>query len=204
MPDTPQNPQLHAADQQPASVELIHQPKPRRTRTPYGALPNTKQRNPKVVSFKLGRWPPGSNMIKRDGDDLRFILENALCQRTDEGVDVQQAALIQSACRHEIAARLAQQWMNSALRKEQLAERQIDADVKSGLITPAMGRELMAGISGMTPMEKLAYLKEIGNHTDQRDKCLQKLGLDVKHVENEWSTLNRRGPQNSMMPRAIG
>lgn len=63
-----------------------------------------------VTTFKQGRWPRGSQQIKRDGDDYRALLEDACFQMHGE-VGVYAASVIQTCVTLETTARLLQKWL---------------------------------------------------------------------------------------------
>jgi hypothetical protein len=96
----------------------------------------------------IGSYPKGFSAVRRYVGRMRAELEGIVCERHGE-VSALHAALIQSACRHE----------GRALHLQ---------------------RRLRVGIGpgGLGLNDELAVLKEIGNATDSRDKCLSKLGLE--------------------------
>ena len=114
-----------------------------------------------VYSFLAnGRYPKGAEYVGRLIGQLRLSLEGIVMERESE-VTVYNAAVIQSACRHEGRAQLLQRWL----------------------------RELDKGGSPSI-QDRLAILKEIGNASDARDKCLKALGLHEKPQEEDaWPTI---------------
>ena len=87
---------------------------------------------------------------------LRHSLENILIERESE-VTIYDAAVIQSACRHEGRAQLLQRWL----------------------------RELDNGDKSPSVQDRLSILREIGSATDARDKCLKSLRLHEKPEEDD-------------------
>src|SRR5262245_1088337 len=107
----------------------------------------------------IGSYPKGAAYVRRIIGGLRVELATAVCATYGE-MTKYQAALVQSACRHEGRALLLTRW----LRVE----------------------------TGLTLLERMAVLKEIGNATDSRDRCLKSIGLDSSpRTSNPWDALDR-------------
>ena len=109
---------------------------------------------------------------------LRHSLEDILIERESE-VTIYNAAVIQSACRHEGRAQLLQRWL----------------------------RELHNGDKSPSVQDRLSILREIGSATDARDKCLKSLRLHEKPEEDDaWPIITvTNGPGvETEMPTAIG
>jgi hypothetical protein len=108
----------------------------------------------------IGSYPKGCSHVRRYVGRMRVELEtavHALCG----SVSIYQAALIQSACRHEGRALLLTRWLRT----------------ESACSTKAAS-EPQAKAEALSVTERLSILKEIGNATDSRDKCIRALGLD--------------------------
>ena len=111
-----------------------------------------------------GSLPKGASYIRRSLGQFRLALENSVQDKEGE-ICLYNAALIQSSIRHEARAQLLTRW----LRK------------------PGKGSD--AKQPGLSFMERLAVLREIGSASDARDKCLQRLGLDQSRRTDIWSVL---------------
>ena len=118
-----------------------------------------------VYSFlTTGKYPRGASYVGRLIGQLRHSLESIVLGREGE-VSVFNAAVIQSACRHEGRAQLLQRWL-----------REIDGggNVKK---PPSL-------------QDRVSILREIGNASDSRDRCLRALGLHEKPTDDDaWPTI---------------
>jgi hypothetical protein len=142
----------------------------------HGAPPGNRNRTLMGVRgwAAIGSYPKGCSHVRRLVGRMRVELEDAVCEQHGS-IGVYQAALVQSACRHEGRALLLTRW----LRTETDGSRKCSADATD---KPA----------GLTVAEKLGILKEIGNATDSRDRCLKLLGLDAAKDRNPWDALDGR------------
>ena len=126
-----------------------------------------------VYSFlATGRYPRGASYVGRLVGQLRHALEVIVLER-DGQVSVYQAALIQSASRHEGRAQLLQRWLRELGQRPK----------EDGGSSKATKQE-------SSVQERVAILREIGNATDARDRCLKSLGLHEKPEEDDaWPTI---------------
>ncbi len=117
-----------------------------------------------VYSFlATGSYPRGAGYVRRLIGQFRHSLEDTVLQRDGE-VSLYDGAVIQSACRHEGRAQLLQRWL-----------REVNADDSNG---------------NNSIQDRLSILREIGNATDARDKCLKSLRLHEKPEEDDtWPTI---------------
>lgn len=97
--------------------------------------------------FTIGKLPKGCSWINTLVSTLRRELE-ALTLQVHGMLGPKEELFIQSACRHEQAALLAQRWLR------------LKGDT-------------------MTHGERLQYLQAIAAESDKRDKCVERLKLDI-------------------------
>jgi hypothetical protein len=120
----------------------------------------------------IGSYPKGCSHVRRLVGRMRVELENAV-QSLCGSVSLYQAALIQSACRHEGRALLLTRWLRT--ESDGARKQAGDASDKPG---------------GLTVGERLAILKEIGNATDSRDRCIRGLGLVEAPDRDPWAVID--------------
>ena len=120
----------------------------------------------------IGSYPKGCSHVRRHVGAMRAELERVVLDFAGS-LSVYQAALIQSACRHEGRALLLTRW----LRVEMDGARKSAADAD----TPP---------AGLTVSERLAILKEVGNATDSRDRCIKALGLVEAPKRDPWDAID--------------
>lgn len=121
-------------------------------------------RNGMRHGLRSGRLPKGASYIKRDCDQFRRAVEDAVAERHGE-FTVMHAAIIQTAMRWERHAQLAQRWL--AKEAEQ-----------------------------MSANDRLAYSRDIARASSERDRWLEKLGLD-QPVQDFVRTLYVDSPDNA-------
>lgn len=111
--------------------------------------------------LRAAKLPEDARYVQNATDQLRRSCEAALCRTPS----VYEAALIQSACRHERRASLCERWLR-------LAEDAGELDLST----------------------KLQLQRDIGNATDSRDKCLERLGVNTSPT-SPWDTVYLPSPE---------
>ena len=120
----------------------------------------------------VGRLPPGCSWVKLTVSRLRRTLE-AEVKSAKGKLGVQDAALCQSAARHEATALLAGRWL-----RKRWGDVGGDGRVAEQWTT-GNGQAALKGSIAMDDGQRLAWLLAIGRATDARDRCIRQLGLDT-------------------------
>jgi len=136
-------------------------------------LGNTNAATHGVRGFlTVGSMPAGCVPIQRALRRLRVALEDAVAAKHGE-VDLYHGALIHSATRHEGRAQLLQRWLRIQGDERTIVTKTATQETNGATTKAATSKQ-----TGLSLLERMAVLREIGQATDARDRCLRLLGLD--------------------------
>jgi hypothetical protein len=169
----PAAPTAHMADKSNSTLHGAHTS--RSTHTKGARAGNT---NAQRHGLRSSRLPKGCASITNSTGELRASLEAEL--RTRGPINTYQAALVQSAIRHESRAQLLARWLRLATDAETTSEGQT-TKMATGSETSTQTRK-----QGLGVLDKASLLRDISAATDARDKCIERLGLDQTEALQPW------------------
>lgn len=144
--------------------------KPGEARTRVGAPPGN--RNAIRHGLTCGRLPKGCSAIEKAMLQFRRAVEDQVAELRGGNISLYDAALINSAMRHERHAMLSQRWLWKASADE------------------------------LTVTDRIRFSSEIGKASDARDKALKLLGLDVQPDRDPFAFLDSAPPKTPPPPAA--
>jgi hypothetical protein len=149
--------------------------------THAGRAPGGQPANTSALrhGLRAARMPRDARYVEHAAQKLRQSLEAAVMTRHG-AVSVYHAALVSSAVRHESRAMLLQRWLRLATEPERrTAATTTKSEGRTGTVS-------IAKESGLGIMDRAQLLAQISAATDSRDRCLERLGLDVGSALMPW------------------